>query len=125
MSRNLRIAKNIYLSVSKEKGFSFDPLGDLNALLLKLLEKDKKLLIKLPISYEDLSKMELISSNSSGKTDFSCIPDRLDSQEFVIWLAKLIEVIKSSPLDQNLKSKKKYDHAEAILNHFSPGNKVK
>ncbi|EXB33351.1 hypothetical protein J546_1617 [Acinetobacter sp. 1461402] len=27
MSRNLRIAKNIYLSVSKEKGFSFDPLG--------------------------------------------------------------------------------------------------
>lgn len=99
--------------------------GDLNALLLKLLEKEKKLLIKLPISYEDLSKMELISSNSSGKTDFSCIPDRLDSQEFVIWLAKLIEVIKSSPLDQNLKSKRKYDHAEAILNHFSPGNKGK
>ena len=94
MPQCLKIAERIYQTVKEKKGFTDDPLEDLNNLMIELRNAIKGTEIKLLYNYIDFAELMVNPVNDTNiKLDLSLIPKSRNSQEFILWLAGVIEKI--------------------------------
>ncbi len=94
MPQCLKIAERIYQTVKEKKGFTDDPLEDLNNLMIELRNAIKGTEIKLLYNYIDFDELMVNPVNDTNiKLDLSLIPKSRNSQEFILWLAGVIEKI--------------------------------
>ena len=137
MPQYLRIAEKIYQNVKEKKGFTDDPLEDLNNLMIELRREIKGTELKLLYNYIDFAELLVKPFQESQiKLDLSIIPKSKNSQEFVLWLASFIERIttggkeKLPPIRTKItlpayayeetypSPKKKIDHGEEIVKYL-------
>ncbi|MCU4528566.1 hypothetical protein [Acinetobacter sp. WU_MDCI_Abxe169] len=94
MPQYLRIAEKIYQNVKEKKGFTDDPMEDLNNLMIELRHEIKGTKLKLLYNYIDFAELLIKPLQESKiKLDLSIIPKSKNTQEFVLWLASFIERI--------------------------------
>ena len=94
MPQYLRIAEKIYQNVKEKKGFTDDPMEDLNNLMIELRHEIKGTKLKLLYNYIDFAELLIKPLQESKiKLDLSIIPKSKNTQEFVLWLAGFIERI--------------------------------
>lgn len=94
MPQYLRIAEKIYQNVKEKKGFTDDPMEDLNNLMIELRHEIKGTNLKLLYNYIDFAELLIKPLQESKiKLDLSIIPKSKNTQEFVLWLASFIERI--------------------------------
>lgn len=94
MPQYLRIAEKIYQNVKGKKGFTDDPIEDLNNLMIELRHEIKGTKLKLLYNYIDFAELLIKPLQESKiKLDLSIIPKSKNTQEFVLWLAGFIERI--------------------------------
>ncbi|EOQ74207.1 hypothetical protein [Acinetobacter lactucae] len=94
MPQYLRIAEKIYQNVKEKKGFTDDPIEDLNNLMIELRHEIKGTKLKLLYNYIDFAELLIKPLQESKiKLDLSIIPKSKNTQEFVLWLAGFIERI--------------------------------
>ncbi|MBN6492221.1 hypothetical protein [Acinetobacter pittii] len=94
MPQYLRIAEKIYQNVKEKKGFTDDPMEDLNNLMIELRHEIKGTNLKLLYNYIDFAELLIKPLQESKiKLDLSIIPKSKNTQEFVLWLAGFIERI--------------------------------
>ncbi len=90
----LKMAERIYQSVKEKKGFTDDPVEDLNNLMSELRNSIKGTEIRLACNYIDFAELMVKPVQESKlKLDLSLIPKSRNSQEFILWLAAFIEKI--------------------------------
>lgn len=78
----------------KKKGFTDDPMEDLNNLMIELRQEIKGTKLKLLYNYIDFAEILIKPLQESKiKLDLSLIPKSKNTQEFVLWLAGFIERI--------------------------------
>ncbi|HGE6544501.1 TPA: hypothetical protein ACGE1Q_003766, partial [Acinetobacter baumannii] len=89
-----KIAEKIYQNVKEKKGFTDDPMEDLNNLMIELRQEIKGTKLKLLYNYIDFAEILIKPLQESKiKLDLSLIPKSKNTQEFVLWLAGFIERI--------------------------------
>ncbi|MDR6796124.1 hypothetical protein [Acinetobacter calcoaceticus] len=94
MPQYLRIAEKIYQNVKEKKGFTDEPMEDLNNLMIELRHEIKGTNLKLLYNYIDFAELLIKPLQESKiKLDLSIIPKSKNTQEFVLWLAGFIERI--------------------------------
>ncbi|EXX49283.1 hypothetical protein J905_0836 [Acinetobacter baumannii 25681_2] len=94
MPQYLKIAEKIYQNVKEKKGFTDDPMEDLNNLMIELRQEIKGTKLKLLYNYIDFAEILIKPLQESKiKLDLSLIPKSKNTQEFVLWLAGFIEQI--------------------------------
>ncbi|EXX42371.1 hypothetical protein J909_1238 [Acinetobacter baumannii 25681_6] len=94
MPQYLKIAEKIYQNVKEKKGFTDDPMEDLNNLMIELRQEIKGTKLKLLYNYIDFAEILIKPLQESKiKLDLSLIPKSKNTQEFVLWLAGFIERI--------------------------------
>ncbi|MEB3862646.1 hypothetical protein MSG66_01145 [Acinetobacter sp. IK31] len=94
MPQYLRIAEKIYQNVKEKKGFTDEPMEDLNNLMIELRHELKGTKLKLLYNYIDFAELLIKPLQESKiKLDLSIIPKSKNTQEFVLWLAGFIERI--------------------------------
>lgn len=94
MPQYLKIAEKIYQNVKEKKGFTDEPMEDLNNLMIELRHEIKGTQLKLLYNYIDLAELLIKPLQESKiKLDLSLIPKSKNTQEFVLWLAGFIERI--------------------------------
>lgn len=94
MPQYLKIAEKIYQNVKEKKGFTDEPVEDLNNLMIELRREIKGTKLKLLYNYIDFAELLIKPLQESKiKLDLSLIPKSKNSQEFVLWLAGFIEQI--------------------------------
>jgi len=94
MPQYLRIAEKIYQNVKDKKGFTDEPMEDLNNLMIELRHELKGTKLKLLYNYIDFAELLIKPLQESKiKLDLSIIPKSKNTQEFVLWLAGFIERI--------------------------------
>ena len=94
MPQYLRIAEKIYQNVKEKKGFTDEPMEDLNNLMIELRHEIKGTNLKLLYNYIDFAELLIKPLQESKiKLDLSIIPQSKNTQEFVLWLASFIERI--------------------------------
>lgn len=94
MKNYQRLAKETYLKVYREYGFTSNGLRDLNLLLAELEAKTKNKAIKVPFNTMYLKTLKPIEKwGVKRNVDFSVIPDRELTQSFINWYVNLIETI--------------------------------
>ncbi len=94
MPQYLRIAEKIYQNVKEKKGFTDEPMEDLNNLMIELRHELKGTKLKLLYNYIDFADLLIKPLQESKiKLDLSLIPKSKNTQEFVLWLAGFIERI--------------------------------
>lgn len=92
MPQYLKIAEKIYQNVKEKKGFTDDPMEDLNNLMIELRQEIKGTKLKLLYNYIDFAEILIKPLQESKiKLDLSLIPKSKNTQEFVLWLAGFIE----------------------------------
>jgi len=123
MKNYQRLAKETYLKVYREYGFTSNGLRDLNLLLAELEAKTKNKTIKVPFNSVYLKNLKPIEKwGVKRKVDFSVIPDRELTQSFIDWYVNLIETIftqkeKTFPL-----ADEKEEGYQDIVNYFKRKN---
>lgn len=91
MPQYLKIAEKIYQNVKEKKGFTDDPMEDLNNLMIELRQEIKGTKLKLLYNYIDFAEILIKPLQESKiKLDLSLIPKSKNTQEFVLWLAGLL-----------------------------------
>lgn len=94
MPQYLRIAEKIYQNVKEKKGFTDEPMEDLNNLMIELRHEIKGTNLKLLYNYIDFAELLIKPLQESKiKLDLSIIPKSKNTQEFVLWLAGFVERI--------------------------------
>ncbi|AUM26656.1 hypothetical protein ACODTT_11645 [Acinetobacter pittii] len=94
MPQYLKVAEKIYQNVKEKKGFTDDPMEDLNNLMIELRHEIKGTKLKLLYNYIDFAELLIKPLQESKiKLDLSIIPKSKNTQEFVLWLAGFIERI--------------------------------
>jgi len=94
MPQYLKIAEKIYQNVKEKKGFTDEPMEDLNNLMIELRGEIKGTNLKLLYNYIDFAELLIKPLQESKiKLDLSLIPKSKNSQEFILWLAGFIERI--------------------------------
>lgn len=94
MPQYLKIADEIILKIKSSKGFSEDPICNINLIIKELRGKIKGTNLSLLCNYIDLN--EFYMSNETVikfSLDFSLIPKDIESTEFLLWVSAFIEKI--------------------------------
>ena len=91
MSEYLKLAEKIYHAVKFSKGFSNDPLEDLNNLMIELRRAIKEENLKLLYNWIDFE--ELLMNSKNLNIDISILPKSKNSGEYILWLASFIEKV--------------------------------
>ncbi|MEF3811323.1 hypothetical protein NCU84_19070 [Acinetobacter baumannii] len=91
MPQYLKIAEKIYQNAKEKKGFTEEPMEDLNNLMIELRQEIKGKKLKLLYNYIDFAEILIKPlQESKFKFDLSLISKSKRTQEFVLWLAGLI-----------------------------------
>lgn len=93
MPQYLKLAEKIYNQVKNLKGFTEDPVEDLNNLMIELRSSIKETKFKLLYNYIDFEELVMGSKNTSIDLDISLIPKSKYVDEYILWLASFIERI--------------------------------
>ncbi len=82
MPQYLKIAEKIYQNVKEKKGFTDDPMEDLNNLMIELRQEIKGTKLKLLYNYIDFAEILIKPLQESKiKLDLSLIPKSKNTQE--------------------------------------------
>lgn len=108
MPQYLKIAEKIYQNVKEKKGFTDDPMEDLNNLMIELRQEIKGTKLKLLYNYIDFAEILIKPLQESKiKLDLSLIPKSKNTQEFyfglLVLLSELPQVDKKNYLQFELK----------------------
>lgn len=128
MPQYLRIAEKIYQNVKEKKGFTDEPMEDLNNLMIELRHEIKGTNLKLLYNYIDFAELLIKPLQESKiKLDLSIIPKSKNTQEFVLWLAGFIERITTGGQEKLPPIRAKvalptYAYDETLLSSATPVN---
>lgn len=107
MPEFLKLAEKIFNKLKETKGFTNDPIDDLNSLMLVLRSEIKNSNCKLLYNYLDFEALVMCSEESLIKLDISIIPKSKNKDEYILWLAGFIEKItynyKEDEVNSNIK----------------------
>lgn len=124
------IAELIYKRVRSRDDFVLDNLKDLDLLLNELKTIISKTNLKLKYEFNNTEELfEKVSLNKGGKLDLTIIPNKFEDNEFILWLAVIIENlterITSDPHRGKLKRPiipKEQDNGEDIQGYLNSKN---
>ncbi|WHP06017.1 hypothetical protein QLH32_00610 [Acinetobacter corruptisaponis] len=93
MPQFLKLAEKIYFKVKTSKGFTDEPVEDLNNLMIELRKEIKKTDFKLLYNYINFEELLMNSGRLSINFDLSILPKSKNSDEYILWLAGFIQKI--------------------------------
>lgn len=118
-----RLARETYLKVYREYGFSSNGLKDLNLLFTELEARTKSKEIKIPLTSKYLKALKPIEKWGIKKQiDFSVIPDREFTQSFIAWYVTLLEAIFSQKERTFPLASEKEEGYRDLINYFERRN---
>lgn len=91
MPQYLKIAENIYSKFEEEDKFSTNPQRLLDSIFLQLREELKDTDLKLQCQFIDLEDSFKNCMDRKVNLDLSLIPHHSHTDEFILWLASLVE----------------------------------
>ena len=124
------IAELIYKRVRSREDFVLDNLKDLDLLLNELKTIISKTNLKLKYEFNNTEELfEKVSLNKGGKLDLTIIPNKFEDNEFILWLAVIIENITERILSDPRRGKlkrpiipKEQDKGEEIQGYLNSKN---
>lgn len=93
MPQYLKLADKIFNQVKTSKGFTDDPIEDLNNLMIELRIAVKETDFKLLYNYIDFENLLMNSKDSTIDIDISILPKSKNTDEYILWLAGFIEKV--------------------------------
>lgn len=107
MPQYLKLAEKIYSNLKISKGFSDDPVEDLNNLMIELRHIVKDTNFKMLHHYIDFEELLMNSQNVSINIDISILPKSKNKDEYILWLASFVEkvTIPTKKIKQPIKDK--------------------